>query len=62
MFMSNDIYLSYLPMAHIFERSLYNSIAFNGGLVGVASNGYTNLRDDCDILQPTIFATVPRYA
>jgi len=32
---TTDRHLSYLPLAHIYERAIYNCCAFEGGSIGV---------------------------
>ena len=55
-----DVYLSYLPMAHIMERAAYNVFISRGVRIGVYNGDMTKLKDDLAILKPTIFISVPR--
>jgi long-chain acyl-CoA synthetase len=56
----DDTVMSYLPLAHIFER-LAESIAFSGGSrVGYYSGDPLKLMDDMKLLKPTILPGVPR--
>ncbi|CAG9320239.1 unnamed protein product [Blepharisma stoltei] len=57
---ANDIHISYLPIAHIYERYLFHYIAYNGAAAGFYRGDPLKLRDDLAILKPSIFATVPR--
>ena len=56
----HDSYISYLPMAHILERCIFNSLIFYQVKVGVYSGDIHLLMEDIKVLKPTIFVTVPR--
>jgi long-chain acyl-CoA synthetase len=57
---SSDIFLSFLPLSHTFERSAGYFMAMMAG----ASVGYARsiplLADDLKIIRPTVLASVPR--
>ncbi|PHJ18411.1 long-chain fatty acid ligase [Cystoisospora suis] len=55
-----DAYLSYLPLAHVYERSLQNVVFCVGGCVGFYGGDVTKLLDDVQTLQPAVFSSVPR--
>jgi len=55
-----DRYLSYLPLAHIFETICEHGILSSGGAVGFFGGNVKKLPDDIKALKPTIFAGVPR--
>ena len=56
----NDIYLSYLPYAHIME-TLIITVVFNHGVpVGIYNGNAANLVEDFKILRPTAICAVPR--
>ena len=56
----NDVYLSYLPYAHIME-TLIITVVFNHGVqVGIYNGNAANLREDFEILRPTAICAVPR--
>lgn len=57
---SHTVYLSYLPLAHIFERLGLHGLEICGGSVGFYQGDITQLTDDAAALQPTVFFTVPR--
>lgn len=59
-FKDSDVYVSYLPMAHIMERNLFNQMMRVGGSIGLFSGDITKIKDDLAILKPTVFASVPR--
>ncbi|VDO78896.1 unnamed protein product, partial [Soboliphyme baturini] len=56
----SDIAISYLPLAHMFERVLENCIFMVGGQVGYYSGDIKQLMDDIKCLQPTLLPLVPR--
>ena len=56
----NDIYLSYLPYAHIME-TLIITVVFNHGVqVGIYNGNAAKLQEDFEILHPTAICAVPR--
>ncbi|GFP86723.1 long chain acyl-coa synthetase 4 [Phtheirospermum japonicum] len=56
----NDVYLSYLPLAHIFDRVIEECFINNGGSIGFWRGDVKLLVEDIGILKPTIFCAVPR--
>ena len=55
-----DVYLSYLPYAHIME-TLIITVVFNHGVpVGIYNGKTANLQEDFQILKPTAIWAVPR--
>ncbi|VDD80365.1 unnamed protein product [Mesocestoides corti] len=56
----DDIYLSYLPMAHIFEQMFLLLAIFNRARIGFYSGEPRLLFDDARVLKPTVLTTVPR--
>ncbi|KAL3652774.1 Long chain acyl-CoA synthetase 4 [Castilleja foliolosa] len=56
----NDVYLSYLPLAHIFDRVIEECFIINGGMIGFWRGDVKLLVEDIGILKPTIFCAVPR--
>ena len=55
-----DAYLSYLPLAHIYERVNLYLLPLNGVRIGFYLGDVLTLLDDVETLRPTIFASVPR--
>ena len=56
----NDIYLSYLPYAHIME-TLIITVVFNHGVqVGIYNGNAAKLQEDFELLHPTAICAVPR--
>jgi len=60
MFNSSDVIISYLPLAHMFERLMETSIFMVGGRVGFSRGDIKLLLDDIKELRPTIMPVVPR--
>ncbi|CAM6085910.1 unnamed protein product [Calypogeia fissa] len=56
----NEAYLSYLPLAHIFDRVGEEMLTFLGGRIGYWQGNALVLMDDMKALQPTMFIGVPR--
>ncbi|NWJ04869.1 ACSL5 ligase, partial [Crypturellus undulatus] len=57
---SSDISVSYLPLAHMFERVVQTVIYCCGGKVGFFQGDIKLLTDDMKTLKPTLFPVVPR--
>lgn len=55
-----DLYISYLPMAHVFERVAQGFVLFRGSAIGYYHGDTVGLMDDIYELKPTIFVSVPR--
>ncbi|KAK1380086.1 Long-chain-fatty-acid--CoA ligase [Heracleum sosnowskyi] len=53
-------YISYLPLAHVYERFDQILVAYYGGSVGFYQGDNLKLLDDMVVLRPTVFASVPR--
>ena len=56
----DDVHISYLPLAHVFDRIMSHLIVLHGGRIGYFSGDILKLRDDLMVLKPTIYACVPR--
>ncbi|XP_039000407.1 long chain acyl-CoA synthetase 6, peroxisomal-like isoform X2 [Hibiscus syriacus] len=59
-FNTSDVYISYLPLAHIFERFTLINLAHFGVAVGFYQGDTMKLMDDMAALRPTVFCSVPR--
>jgi len=57
---NDDVYLSFLPLPHIFERIVVNSLLAMGAAVGFSRGDPLKIIEDVVALQPTIFCAVPR--
>jgi len=56
----NERYLSYLPLAHMFERCAHHTLVSLGGSIGFYQGDIKKIVDDLKEVKPTIFCTVPR--
>lgn len=52
--------ISFLPLAHMFERCCENGMYYVGGMVGFYSGDIRELNNDLKYLKPTIMPAVPR--
>ncbi|CAL8328411.1 long-chain-fatty-acid--CoA ligase 1 isoform X2 [Gadus morhua] len=57
---SGDVMISYLPLAHMFERMVEGLLLVHGGRIGYFQGDIRLLMDDLATLKPTIFPVVPR--
>lgn len=55
-----DAYLSYLPLAHIFERAIMQCAFSRGTRVGFYQGSVLHIIDDVQELKPSFFVGVPR--
>lgn len=56
----NDVHISYLPLAHVFERIVSVCMMYLGASVGFYQGDTLKLMDDMAVLKPTVFISVPR--
>ncbi|CAA6653874.1 unnamed protein product [Spirodela intermedia] len=56
----DDVYLSFLPLAHILDRMIEEYFFFKGASVGYYHGDLNALREDLMELRPTLFTGVPR--
>ncbi|KAK8956150.1 Long chain acyl-CoA synthetase 4 [Platanthera guangdongensis] len=56
----DDVYLSYLPLAHIFDRVVEEMFIFTGASIGFWQGDVKLLVEDIGVLKPTVFCAVPR--
>ncbi|CAH9141379.1 unnamed protein product [Cuscuta epithymum] len=56
----NDVYLSFLPLAHIFDRVIEECFINHGASIGFWRGDVKLLVEDIAELKPTIFCAVPR--
>uniref|UniRef100_H2ZCR8 Long-chain-fatty-acid--CoA ligase n=1 Tax=Ciona savignyi TaxID=51511 RepID=H2ZCR8_CIOSA len=57
---NNDVHISYLPLAHVFERIVCVQVFTAGASVGFFQGDVKLLMGDVAALRPTIFPMVPR--
>ncbi|KAF9578967.1 Long chain acyl-CoA synthetase 7 peroxisomal [Lunasporangiospora selenospora] len=55
-----DVHISYLPLAHVFERLCQSTMISGSARIGYYQGDTLKLLDDIAILKPTIFVSVPR--
>ncbi|KVH89998.1 AMP-binding, conserved site-containing protein [Cynara cardunculus var. scolymus] len=55
-----DVYLSFLPLAHIFDRVIEECFINHGASIGFWRGDVKLLIEDIGVLKPTIFCAVPR--
>uniref|UniRef100_A0A672QQS2 Long-chain-fatty-acid--CoA ligase n=1 Tax=Sinocyclocheilus grahami TaxID=75366 RepID=A0A672QQS2_SINGR len=55
-----DVLISFLPLAHMFERLIEAVVICHGGRIGFFQGDIRLLPDDMKALRPTIFPVVPR--
>jgi len=56
----DDVHVSYLPLAHMFERIVQTFVLANGAAIGFYQGDTNKLLDDIAVLRPTLFVSVPR--
>ncbi|XP_022319066.2 long-chain-fatty-acid--CoA ligase 5-like [Crassostrea virginica] len=56
----DDVHISYLPLAHMFERGMQIICYMHGCQVGFFRGDVKLLTEDMQTLRPTLFITVPR--
>ncbi|KAL6986399.1 Long chain acyl-CoA synthetase 4 [Sarracenia purpurea var. burkii] len=59
-FEEKDVYLSYLPLAHIFDRMVEECFISRGASIGFWRGDVKLLVEDIGELKPTVFCAVPR--
>jgi long-chain acyl-CoA synthetase len=59
-FSQGDVHISYLPLAHIYERINVVNATHGGAAIGFYSGDVQRLLDDIQVLRPTVFCSVPR--
>ncbi|XP_034295997.1 long-chain-fatty-acid--CoA ligase 5 [Pantherophis guttatus] len=57
---TSDVTISYLPLAHMFERVVQSILYSIGGRVGFFQGDIKLLVEDMKVLKPTLFPVVPR--
>ena len=56
----NSAHLSFLPLAHIFERIIITGFMISAAKIGFISTNVKNMMEDMNILGPNIICLVPR--
>ncbi|KJH44748.1 putative long-chain-fatty-acid CoA ligase 5 [Dictyocaulus viviparus] len=60
LFSHNDVYFSFLSLAHIYEHLMQAFVIYIGGRIGIYSGDVSRLLSNIKILRPTIVSLVPR--
>lgn len=55
-----DVYYSFLPLAHIFDRLTEELFVFLGASIGYWQGDVKKITEDLAVLKPTLFVAVPR--
>ncbi|KAK2197102.1 bifunctional AMP-binding [Babesia duncani] len=53
-------HISYLPMAHLFEKTFVHAVYLCGGHIGLYSGDVKKILEDIQVFKPTFFVSVPR--
>ncbi|XP_042349021.1 long-chain-fatty-acid--CoA ligase 1-like [Plectropomus leopardus] len=56
----SDVHISFLPLAHMFERLVQALMIVQGAKIGFFQGDIRLLSDDLNTLRPTVFPVVPR--
>lgn len=56
----STVHISYLPLAHVYERMVMTVVMAVGGKVGFYQGDVLKIMEDIAELRPTLFVTVPR--
>ncbi|XP_071313141.1 long-chain-fatty-acid--CoA ligase 1-like [Trachinotus anak] len=59
-FSPSDVHISFLPLAHMFERVVQGVMIVHGARIGFFQGDIRKLSDDLNTLRPTVFPVVPR--
>lgn len=57
---SGVVHISYLPLAHVYERVVMTTLIAIGACIGFYQGDNTKLLEDIQSLRPTLFIAVPR--
>lgn len=57
----NDLFLSFLPLSHVFERMAGHFLPFTTGCAVAYSRGLRYLAEELGTVAPTVMACVPRF-
>ncbi|KAG0223214.1 hypothetical protein BGW41_005679, partial [Actinomortierella wolfii] len=57
---NSDVHISYLPLAHVFERLCQATMISGSARIGFYQGDTLKLLDDVAVLRPTVFVSVPR--
>lgn len=57
----DDVYLSYVPLTHVYEQIMHIDAVLFGFRIGYSSGDVNNLISDVQFLQPTLFGSFPAF-
>ncbi len=57
---TSDVHISYLPLAHMFERLIVEMCFAVGASIGFYRGDISKIFEDINALKPTLFVSVPR--
>ena len=57
---TNDVWFSYLPMAHVFERTVHIIMMYTGAKCAFSSGNLRQINQELGLARPTFFGAVPR--
>jgi len=60
-FSKNDVYLSYVPLTHVYEQIDHCVALSNGFRIGYSSGNPKELINDVQKLKPTFFGSFPAF-
>ena len=60
-FTDEDVYLSYVPLTHVYEQIMVTNSIMHGFRVGFSSGNMLALVQDIQMLKPTVFGSFPAF-
>lgn len=60
-FTTQDVYLSYVPLTHVYEQIIHFDSCIFGFRIGYSTGQISNLVNDIQILKPTFFGSFPAF-
>lgn len=60
-FTEHDVYLSYVPLSHVYEQITHADAIMYGFRIGYSSEGTNSLLKDMQCLKPTFFGSFPAF-
>lgn len=60
-FTEDDVYLSYVPLSHVYEQICHADAIMYGFRIGYSSEGTSSILKDIQCLKPTFFGSFPAF-
>lgn len=60
-FTTEDVYLSYVPLTHVYEQIMHMNAIMYGFRIGFSSGDMKNLVSDIQCIKPTLFGSFPAF-